>query len=111
MRDKHFITKAGVSHCGTLVTRDDEVGPTWADVSCLRCLGRPEEAQVRDAFAPALALFIDMLGAADTATYMDVAREKNNVIFARNNLMHIVAKSVPEDVQAARHAARIATVA
>lgn len=98
--------KDGTAHCGALITLG-KVASSWADVTCLRCLGRPEEADVRDAFAPALELLI---GCWSTNYRMGLADIKNATVQARNNAMAWVAKQVPADVKAAREAVRIATV-
>lgn len=106
---RHYITTKFVTHCGALAPSKDDRAMTWHEVSCLRCLGRPEEADIEDAFAPALRLITQVLDSSGR-DYYEIAKQKNQVIFARNELMSIIAKQVPENVKAAREAARVATV-
>jgi hypothetical protein len=104
----HFVTNQDVTACGAIASIPNRA-VQWSNVTCLRCLGRPEEADVRDAFDSALDM-LDKILNSDLDTYTQTAAIRREVVNARNSAMALVRSRISDDVKAAREATRIATV-
>lgn len=106
----HFSREEGISQCGEIILPQgfrpwSNTTPTWANVTCLRCLGRPEEAQVREAFDAAINLVTELVDHSDSMSSVKIA-----LVSARNDAMALVAKRIPASVKEQREVARVATI-